>query len=162
MLLIVQETSVMEAIGGALAKASEGNQLTVALIGVLGVGKTTFSRGFLRARGYVGIVRSPTFTLVESYDLPFGSIYHFDLYRLTDPEELEWLGVRDYFSPEATLLIEWPERGVGILPNPDLCVEIKYCEKGRRVTCEAETLHGVAVLESLERIVSLRKLLEFA
>jgi len=143
----------MEAVGGALAKASKGSQLTVALLGTLGAGKTTLSRGFLRARGYVGIVRSPTFTLVESYDLPFGSIYHFDLYRLTDPEELEWLGARDYFSPEATLLIEWPERGAGVLPNPDLRVEIEYFEGGRKVFCVGETPHGVAVLNKLLEFV---------
>ncbi len=99
------------------------------LQGELGAGKTTLTRGFLRALGYEGKVKSPTFTLVETYDIDHKKIFHVDLYRLTDPDELEFLGLSDYFTEDAIGLIEWPERGAGYLPPPDI-----IC----RITIEAE------------------------
>jgi tRNA threonylcarbamoyladenosine biosynthesis protein TsaE len=101
------------------------------LQGELGAGKTTLTRGFLRALGYQGPVRSPTFTLIESYEINGQKIFHVDLYRLHDPEEIEFIGLRDYFTGDVIGLIEWPERAAGLLPAPDLVCELAIRDTGR-------------------------------
>jgi len=107
--------------------------LVVGLSGSLGAGKTTLVRAWLRALGYTGPVRSPTYTLIETYDLPAFTVHHLDLYRLGDPEELEFIGVRDLFTPTAICLIEWPERGAGVLPPLDWALRLEHAGTGRTV-----------------------------
>lgn len=113
------------------------NKCLVFLKGELGAGKTTLTRGVLRAAGHKTAVKSPTYTLVEEYDISAGKFYHFDLYRLKDPEELEWIGISDYFAQQSVCFIEWPELGKGYLPVPDLEITMTVNEEGRTVDINA-------------------------
>ncbi|WP_144393919.1 tRNA (adenosine(37)-N6)-threonylcarbamoyltransferase complex ATPase subunit type 1 TsaE [Pleionea sediminis] len=115
-----------EALGAELGRALNGKGL-VFLKGDLGAGKTTLARGLLRGLGFGGSIKSPTYTLVEPYEFGEYRVYHFDLYRLADPEELEFIGVDEYFSDSgALLLVEWPEKGTGWLPEPHITLELRY------------------------------------
>ena len=145
---IASETA-MEALGGKLAEAVSGG-CVVYLQGPLGAGKTTLVRGLLRAMGHTGIVKSPTFTLVESYSPGSFDIHHFDLYRLNDPEELEHIGIRDYLSGHSIYIVEWPERGTGFLPPADIQINILYDESARKVSIKSASEIGCALLNKLK------------
>ncbi len=125
------DEAATENLGAELAESQRAG--LVWLEGDLGAGKTTLVRGWLRALGHAGPVKSPTYTIVEPYHLDGVCVYHFDLYRLSDPEELELIGVRDYLVPDNLCLVEWPRRGEGVLPAPDLRVSLENAGTGRRV-----------------------------
>ena len=142
-------------LGAALAGAGLSRG-AVYLAGDLGAGKTTLVRGFLRAAGVTGAIRSPTFTLMEEYRVGASMVGHYDLYRLSDPEELEFLGLRDHLAADALLFFEWPERGAGVLPPPDLEIRLEHAETtpgidARRVRCIGR---GCAVRTLLDRAKS--------
>lgn len=138
---LAENETAMVALGEQLGRAffQYPAALTVHLLGELGAGKTTLTRGILRAFGHTGAVKSPTYTLVEAYELDDRTLYHFDLYRLGDPEELEYMGIRDYFGERNLCLIEWPARGEGVLPAPDLVIAISVAGEGRRIELRAQS-----------------------
>ena len=139
--LFIADEEAMVALGKSIAEITGGVGL-IFLQGDLGAGKTTFSRGLIRGLGHVGAVKSPTFTLVEPYEIGTIKAFHFDLYRLVDPEELEYLGIRDYFEEDALCLIEWPQQGAGFLPKPDLIITIRPHAEGRTLTLSPESSRG--------------------
>lgn len=145
----VSGETAQEALGRRMAeKCDEG--LVFFLQGELGAGKTTLARGFLRGLGHQGKVKSPTYTLVEEYLLDGRSCYHFDLYRLADPEELEYMGIRDFLLDRDVLLIEWPDKGMGFLPSADVLVEIYYQNESRDIKLKAKTEKGNNYLNQLD------------
>ena len=119
------------ALGAALAKGAQPGRVLF-LSGELGAGKTTLVRGFLRALGWAGRVKSPTYALVELYSLSRLNLYHFDFYRFKDREEWVSSGFREHFGPESLCIVEWPEMAGGLLPPPDLHVTLDISEPGRR------------------------------
>lgn len=135
---------------GAMLASKASAPLLIFLEGDLGAGKTTFVRGFLQALGHEGIVSSPTFTLVEPYTLAEKSIVHFDLYRIETPVALEEMGIRDYFDEAAILLVEWPARAGGALPQPDVTFTFTVLPQGRALEITASTPTGQRLLESLK------------
>lgn len=103
------------------------------LHGDLGAGKTTLVRGLLRAAGVTGAIKSPTYALIEEYDVAGRKIFHFDLYRLAHPEELEWIGIDDYLNQNALCFIEWSSKGAGVLPHADITISLKMHDDGRLI-----------------------------
>lgn len=118
-------------LGKQLAIHCPPQQVTLHLQGELGAGKTTLARGLLHSLGHQGNVKSPTYTLVERYETPSRLVYHFDLYRLTDPEELDYLGMDDYFAGNSLCLIEWPQQAGNALSAPDLRLTLQYQQQHR-------------------------------
>ncbi|MGF6491673.1 tRNA (adenosine(37)-N6)-threonylcarbamoyltransferase complex ATPase subunit type 1 TsaE [Pseudomonas frederiksbergensis] len=139
--LYLADEEAMTAFGARIAQTTEGHGL-IFLEGDLGAGKTTLSRGIIRGLGHTGAVKSPTFTLVEPYEIGDIRAFHFDLYRLIDPEELEYLGIRDYFEDDALCLIEWPRNGAGFLPKPDLTITISPQDSGRSLKISPQGSRG--------------------
>lgn len=138
-----------ETLGRRLAPLLTGRCL-VFLSGELGTGKTTLVRGILQGLGHRGPVRSPTYTLIEPYEFSHRPVFHLDLYRLGDPQELDYLGIRDLLAEDSLVLIEWPERGAGALPSADLAIHLAYSAHGGRIlTLMADTGHGAAILAAL-------------
>ncbi len=137
-----------ERLGAALAAICP-DRCVLFLEGDLGAGKTTLARGLLQALGHRGPVKSPTYTLIEPYEIAGRQCYHLDLYRLSDFSELEYLGIGDLLQTPAVLLVEWPERGGSGLPAPDLLIRIGHLHQGRRLSVMALSDPGRVMLERL-------------
>ncbi len=146
--LFLPDEAATLALGAALAPRLEPG-MVLALRGELGAGKTTLVRGLLRALGHAGRVKSPTYTLVEVYELSRLSLYHFDFYRFHDPSEWIEAGFRDMFSGRAVCLVEWPERARGQLPPADLDIALELTEPGRTATLTACSPAGERLLSAL-------------
>jgi tRNA threonylcarbamoyladenosine biosynthesis protein TsaE len=128
--------------------------LVIYLQGDLGAGKTTLSRAMIQALGHAGRVKSPTYGLLEHYQLPALEVLHLDLYRIGDPGELEFLGLEDLVDERTVLLVEWPERGSGHLPEPDLTIVLEHSGDARFVYLEAHTAGGGSVVAALREFAS--------
>lgn len=142
------DTLATEGLGARLAELLRSGGV-VFLEGTLGAGKTTLTRGLLHRLGHEGAVKSPTYTLVEPYELAGIRVFHFDLYRLGDPEELEYMGIRDYFLEQNLCIVEWPNRGAGVLPKPDLAIELTVSGTGRLARLQSSSVRGDAIMQSL-------------
>ena len=142
------DESAPRALGERVARMIDGG-LVMYLHGDLGAGKTSFARALLMALGVGERVKSPTYSLVECYRFGDGMAWHLDLYRIADPGELEWLGLDALADPSALVLVEWPERGRGMLPLADLYITLAYDGVGRSVTFSSRTARGDAVLTRL-------------
>lgn len=138
-------------LGGQLAQLCPAQQFTIHLEGELGAGKTTLNRGLLRKLGYKGNVKSPTYTLVERYDLGNKTIFHFDLYRLADPEELDYIGLDDYLIPGTLSLIEWASQGKSYLPDPDITITLNYKNNARQAVISASSTAGNKLHDQLNK-----------
>jgi tRNA threonylcarbamoyladenosine biosynthesis protein TsaE len=157
------DSNATEALGQALARSLPRTERAGAvqtgavlyLQGELGAGKTTCVRSLLRALGVTGLVRSPTYTLVETYDLAALTCVHVDLYRLQSLTEVDELGLRDLTGPGSLLMVEWPERGGAALPPADLNVALRYAGESRQAGLSASTSLGTEWLENLGRDTSL-------
>ena len=157
--LILPDEQALLDFAAKLAQTVADDRLLFYLYGNLGVGKTTLVRGFLRQFGYLGAVKSPTFTLVEPYTLTQNnlqqlSVFHFDLYRLGDAEELEYMGMQDYLDGRSMVFIEWPEKGEGFLNQADINISLDYAEKGRYLSIDGISAPGKNYVSRLRLLLS--------
>ena len=149
--LFLENESATLAVGQALARSVTGQEL-ITLSGDLGSGKTTLARSLIQALGHAGPVKSPTFTLVETYSIGQLSLAHFDLYRLGDPEELEYLGIRDYLDGATLCLIEWPEQGQPLLPEADLALTLEHKGRCRHLYWQTNSSLGDSLAQELKSL----------
>ncbi|MBR9727682.1 tRNA (adenosine(37)-N6)-threonylcarbamoyltransferase complex ATPase subunit type 1 TsaE [Shewanella intestini] len=145
----LKDENATVALGQQFAQAIKP-PLVVYLNGDLGAGKTTLSRGIIQHLGHIGAVKSPTYALVEPYEINNVDIFHFDLYRVADPEELEYMGIRDYFTDNSICLVEWPENGNGLIPAADVQINIRYQDEQRQITIEAHSDIGQTLVNKLK------------
>jgi tRNA threonylcarbamoyladenosine biosynthesis protein TsaE len=145
--LLVADAQAMASIGRQVAGTLQGQGACISLEGPLGAGKTTLVRGVLRGLGYSGVVRSPTYTLMEEYPVAGRSGIHLDLYRLADPEELEYLGLRDALSGSALVFVEWADKGGEAMLPWDLVLRIAYRGESRLLTFVPMSAIGLRVAE---------------
>jgi len=150
MIIPLKNETETTTIGAKVASCLKGGEV-IYLKGELGTGKTTLVRGALNKLGHMGSVKSPTFTIVEPYSINNHVIYHFDLYRLDDPEELESLGIRDYCDGQSICFFEWPEKGGNLLPNADIKLELTYLENTREVEFTSKSDVGKSILKQLSK-----------
>ncbi|MEO8010033.1 MAG: tRNA (adenosine(37)-N6)-threonylcarbamoyltransferase complex ATPase subunit type 1 TsaE [Dokdonella sp.] len=143
----------LQAVARALA-STIGDGGIVYLIGDLGAGKTTFARAMLQALGVGERVKSPTYSLIETYMTDTRAIHHLDLYRIGDPSELEWLGLADLSTAVAVMLVEWPQRGLGALPAADLHVQFEHAGERRDLTLHTASARGHQWLQRLSNAVT--------
>jgi len=135
--LIWPDEPACAATAHALARRQGLRSAIVELRGPLGAGKTTFARYLLQALGVQGRIKSPTYAVMEPYELPDGTVWHFDFYRFKDPQEWEDAGFRDVYASAGLKLAEWPEQAAGLLPQPDLCIAIAFAQGNTREACFA-------------------------
>lgn len=146
--LAVPDLASLEAVAERLATMLP-KRAVIYLQGPLGAGKTAFVRALLKSLRWEGPVPSPTYTLLESYEVGERLVLHWDLYRLADPEELEFLAVRDLHQAPAVWLVEWPERGAGHLPPCDLRIGLQYSEPGRQLQTDPRSDVGRALARAM-------------
>ena len=144
---LTSEKEMLE-LGAMLAGLLHGEGV-IHLSGGLGAGKTTLCRGILRAMGHSGAVKSPTFTLVEPYQISDSEVYHFDLYRLADPGELDYIGIDEYFGENKLCLVEWPEKAIGYLPQHDLEITIDVLGEKRIIDVRSNSQSGEKICTQL-------------
>jgi len=151
MQILLEDEQMMQVFGEKIAQVigQINAPLLILLNGDLGAGKTTLSRGILYGLGHRGSVKSPTYTLVEPYDLQIGKVFHFDLYRLVDPEELYDIGFNDYLTESQLCMIEWPDKGGSLLPKADMSLQINSNGTGRQVILTAQTSLGSQCVNEL-------------
>ena len=147
--LKVKFKSGLNYVDGAMGGEGFTPSAVTLFTGTPGAGKTTLSRGFMRAFGYTGAVKSPTYTLVEPYEFKLCNIYHFDLYRLADPQEVAYLGTDEYFTESNLCLVEWAEKGAKWLPGADLVIDMADQGTGRRLACQSLTEKGAIIAKRL-------------
>lgn len=155
--LLLDDEEATLALGGALGAALSPEALLITLDGPLGAGKTTLVRGLLRGQGYSERVVSPTYTLMEIYSVDGHTFVHLDLYRIADPEELEFLGLRERLEQDQ-VLVEWPQKGAGWLPPADLAITLSTEGNGRRALLAPGSACGELIVARLARDPALKHL----
>jgi tRNA threonylcarbamoyladenosine biosynthesis protein TsaE len=146
--LTVKNLGETQALATSLAKCCSSLQevFVIYLIGDLGTGKTTLAQSFIQFFGF-NRVKSPTYSLVESYQNESANIHHFDCYRLSDPEELDYIGIREYLSPGSIQLIEWPELGKGAIAKADISISLKGDHDERQINIQSHSDIGKKVIQ---------------